>query len=595
MSQINQYPNEAFVINDEDFYDVDYWTGSAFESRKISGVTLKNIFTALVSNIYNSDGNLTGNRVVDLAGFTLDYESSSDAVIQIRSANSGVINLVRGTGFKAWSIVKDVDGSEDFRIDRHNGAGAFLDTPIKIYTSDGAIEFNAAYKFPTTDGTAGYILSTDGAGQLSWSPAPSGDNIYNVNGSLTGNRYLDLNNFALFISDLLGSTKFIGGNEMHLVGNSNQPATIKLDAGNGDFKTIEYLTSGVTRWKIEPDDVEIGGDTGANLYFKSYDDAGLVIGVPLKIDRQTGEIYINNQYRLPLVPGTQGYVLTTNGIGGTSWEPVSGIGAGNINTASSQWSKTLPASVPLPIGSLANGCAFFTEADKVAAGTTPYYEFSLQYGRTIRLSGTSGTANINVNGVNYLATFNTSLFQTAVNWVTANQAALNAIGIRVFAIGSGINGRIRFGAASNVVLDAITITNVTTDLSGTLINDFTGTALSAQDHIIVPYVGTPIDGQRLLHTIRANFNISTGSVQYAELGLFRYQNDTIIGSTVQIIRNPHTTGQQVNLETYTNSFVDPFVLGGFYLALRNTSNTQLDFIGGAGILMQTILQKPTQF
>jgi hypothetical protein len=44
--QINQYANEAFQINDEDFYDVDFWTGTAFESRKISGATLKSILSS---------------------------------------------------------------------------------------------------------------------------------------------------------------------------------------------------------------------------------------------------------------------------------------------------------------------------------------------------------------------------------------------------------------------------------------------------------------------------------------------------------------------------------------------------------------------
>lgn len=39
--KIHEYPNEAFQINDEDFYDVDYWNGVDYESRKISGATLK--------------------------------------------------------------------------------------------------------------------------------------------------------------------------------------------------------------------------------------------------------------------------------------------------------------------------------------------------------------------------------------------------------------------------------------------------------------------------------------------------------------------------------------------------------------------------
>ena len=43
--QINQYPLQATGVNNEDFYDVDQWNGTDYESKKISGATLKNIIT----------------------------------------------------------------------------------------------------------------------------------------------------------------------------------------------------------------------------------------------------------------------------------------------------------------------------------------------------------------------------------------------------------------------------------------------------------------------------------------------------------------------------------------------------------------------
>lgn len=45
-------------------------------------------------------------------------------------------------------------------------------------------------------------------------------------------------------------------------------------------------------------------------------------------------------------------------------------------------------------------------------------------------AGTTGTANINVNGVAYLATFATSLTVTAANWVALHRDALLLRGIR---------------------------------------------------------------------------------------------------------------------------------------------------------------------
>ena len=50
----------------------------------------------------------------------------------------------------------------------------------KFSVSDaGAVTFNNAFTFPTADGTANYVLKTNGSGQLSWSPD-------NNNGDITG-------------------------------------------------------------------------------------------------------------------------------------------------------------------------------------------------------------------------------------------------------------------------------------------------------------------------------------------------------------------------------------------------------------------------
>lgn len=43
--QINQYPLTATDVNNEDYYDVDQWNGTSYESKKISGATLKSTIT----------------------------------------------------------------------------------------------------------------------------------------------------------------------------------------------------------------------------------------------------------------------------------------------------------------------------------------------------------------------------------------------------------------------------------------------------------------------------------------------------------------------------------------------------------------------
>ena len=81
----------------------------------------------------------------------------------------------------------------------------------------------------------------------------------------------------------------------------------------------------------------------------------------------------------------------------------------------------------------------------------------------VTLTGTSGTANVNVGGVNYLATFATSLPVTATNFVTAHATALAALGIVVTA-----NAAVLSFSGEATALGTPTVVNATTNLAGTV-------------------------------------------------------------------------------------------------------------------------------
>lgn len=83
--------------------------------------------------------------------------------------------------------------------------------------------------------------------------------------------------------------------------------------------------------------------------------------------------------------------------------------------------------------------------------------------RAITLTGTSGTANVTINGVDYLATFNTNLTTTASDWVTANATALLALGFTVTS-----NAAVITVSALTTVFPTLTATNATGNLAGTL-------------------------------------------------------------------------------------------------------------------------------
>lgn len=276
---------------------------------------------------------------------------------------------------------------------------------------------------------------------------------------------------------------------------------------------------------------------------------------------------------------------------------ISGSGD-NYTFGQNRWGKTLSAPVNLPNGSIANGFTFFDNvADRITGGTTTYDQYDIAFSITCTLSGTSGSANINIDGTDYVINFATDLFTSASNFVTVlGPTILSAHNVRVYALGSGADGRIRFSSdANDTLLNAITITNTVADISGTFANEFTGSLTASADHIRILYAGKPYDGLRLNHNFRVNFGIATGSTQTLALSLRRFEDDSVIGSEIPVLRNQDEPGLQFNFISYTAGASDPFVTGGFWFALKNDSGTSVDIQDDIGILIQTYYQKPLNF
>jgi len=83
--------------------------------------------------------------------------------------------------------------------------------------------------------------------------------------------------------------------------------------------------------------------------------------------------------------------------------------------------------------------------------------------RTVTLTGTSGTANIIIAGVNYLATFTTNLTTSAANFVTSHGATLLALGYTVTS-----NAAVITVSALTEDFPTITDANVSGDLDSTI-------------------------------------------------------------------------------------------------------------------------------
>lgn len=244
------------------------------------------------------------------------------------------------------------------------------------------------------------------------------------------------------------------------------------------------------------------------------------------------------------------------------------------------------------------------------------------------------------------ATDQEKLENTVDNWITNNEAALVAANVRpsnatASTLFAGPGGRqiIRLcsnqnqigwkypgdGVAADDHRPTATLTNTTIEvknqyaenapyLLGTigsgagdreLLNPSTtsyGYNNAWPDHFLMPYNGTPFEGKYIQHNFRVNFNTDASPENRQPsiaIALRRFGDDSIIGSSIPIIRTDSQTGKQVNFVTYTAGPDDPFVKGGFYFSLigdiDSGATSSMSMTGSYGFLLQNKYQSPTIF
>jgi len=193
--EINQYPLESLTFQDNDFYDIDFWTGSGYQTKKILGSTIKAGILAAVENIYNADGSLNGNRSVDLDGNIISFNSANagefnvlvsdsstststfnQSIAQIYLAIVDILTAGKNVAFdinttNTQLVLNDGAGnSSSLQISGFGSALNFSDgiTNYRVEANENGVVINTSYTLPATDGTNGQVMTTDGAGVVSW-------------------------------------------------------------------------------------------------------------------------------------------------------------------------------------------------------------------------------------------------------------------------------------------------------------------------------------------------------------------------------------------------------------------------------------------
>ena len=268
--KIHEYLLEKFSIGDDDYFDIDFYNGSSYETAKVKGIVIKALASAI--NIYNSDGTLTADRILTGSNFELLFQSLGAFIVESHKNNiDNVIFEVRTqSGFDSFTIKDHVMGDNLFNI------------------RNGTIKILNQYLLPSVDGTSGQVITTDGVGNATFQNAP---NIYNNDGTLTGNRTVDGNQFILGFTDLQAVV-------FQIVPPIVPPY---FEAGMSVQVDTQFLATGNGR------PFEVVRSQDSHILFASVED---------------GRVNVNDVYYLPNVAGTIGQVLTAGAGSVVNWNSI---------------------------------------------------------------------------------------------------------------------------------------------------------------------------------------------------------------------------------------------------------------------------------
>ena len=140
MAEIHNYQNEQTTFGDDDFYDIDCYNGTGYETKKIKGSTIKQGIASgliVVNSVNSATGALTitgsGGTVVSTNGTTITISSN---VNQEEIKKSLFDGLATNT-FYSDSIFKFIwDPKAGSWQVEFNGSGSELDTWACIISTD---------------------------------------------------------------------------------------------------------------------------------------------------------------------------------------------------------------------------------------------------------------------------------------------------------------------------------------------------------------------------------------------------------------------------------------------------------------------------
>lgn len=207
---------------------------------------------------YNAGGILGGIANVTSNGSVMSFATSGN--IKILGGTNGQALTTDGTGNLAFSTVTTAPGGSTTQLQYNNG-GVFAGIPSVTYAS-GNLTLGPVGNVKMSGGTNGYILQTDGTGNLAWVAGAGGNGA--VGGSNTQVQYNKAGVFggtAGFVFDDTSNTLTV----TNVVGNGSGLTALTGTNVTGTVPSANLVTDGA-----QPSITSLGTLTGLTVTGTSY-------------------------------------------------------------------------------------------------------------------------------------------------------------------------------------------------------------------------------------------------------------------------------------------------------------------------------------
>jgi len=427
-----------------------------------------------------------------------------------------------------------------------------------------------------TGGINGYVLITDGNGNLSWAAGASGSGNANVAGSNTQIQYNDGTNLAGSANLTFNNTSNtltvdkITVIDLSVTGNVTSnlipsvDSTYDLGSSSRKFKDL-YLSGN----SLHLSDVTVTANNG-NL------------SLPNTVF--SGKTFVSNVSNLNISGGTSGYVLSTDGSGNLNW-----VSAGNAlqssggisivsNIANLVAGSAIDVSVSYADANFPGGKYTIAQLGPVSLSATDvwYTGSATKNAYSNALAGTVNTQNVNVTFGLANATFNVQS-SDYINIGSSNVTGANLLALNITANGTYIIPSAYLTAANTQTNSTVAVTaNLTTSRGA-----YTATGTSLTNTPAVPFNVTALSGTFANSSIpywslnqTFNWNATTSSGATVASGNVTYSG--VIGTSGTLTSVGATSGTSASLDStmnYTITSSDYYGAGAFGAGSRTMTAT----------------------